>query len=98
MKKRKKWQIWKKDHSKKTSGCPENMTEANLSKEQIEELCEEVMEIFLEQPMLLKLESPIKIVGNIHGQYYDLLRIFQYSGFPPKANYLFLGSFSDFSN
>ena len=49
-------------------------------------------DVFLKQPILLELEAPLKVCGDVHGQYYDLLRLFEYGAFPPESNYLFLGA------
>ncbi|CAM4749495.1 unnamed protein product [Rotaria magnacalcarata] len=66
-----------------------------IFEQEINLLCEKSKEVFLSQPMLLELEAPIKICGNIYGQYTDLLRHFESGGFPPKSNYLFLGNYID---
>lgn len=62
---------------------------------QLQSLLEQAGSIFKAQPMLLQLEAPLKICGDIHGQYHDLLRIFEHSGLPPQADYLFLGDYVD---
>lgn len=69
--------------------------QVQLSEEEIKQLCCVSRDVFLSQPNLLELEAPIKVCGDIHGQYSDLLRIFEFSGFPPRSNYLFLGDYVD---
>ncbi|WOG90195.1 hypothetical protein DCAR_0209438 [Daucus carota subsp. sativus] len=69
--------------------------QVQLTEAEIRLLCAAAKEVFLSQPNLLELEAPIKICGDIHGQYSDLLRLFEYGGYPPAANYLFLGDYVD---
>ncbi|KAG2273021.1 hypothetical protein Bca52824_067576 [Brassica carinata] len=69
--------------------------QVQLSEIEIRQLCVNARQIFLSQPNLLDLHAPIRICGDIHGQYQDLLRLFEYGGYPPSANYLFLGDYVD---
>jgi len=70
-------------------------TLVDLEEKDVEKLTIRSKNLFQDQPMFLELEPPIKIVGDIHGQYYDLLRLFEYGGYPPDTNYLFLGDYVD---
>jgi len=72
------------------SGKPAQLTEAEICG-----LCIRSRDVFMEQPVFLELGCPLKVCGDTHGQYQDLLRLFECGGFPPEANYLFLGDYVD---
>ena len=68
---------------------------ANLSPDQLRFILKTVRDIFIKQPVLLELRPPLTVCGDTHGQYHDLLRIFDLGQYPPHTNYLFLGDYVD---
>lgn len=66
-----------------------------LKNNEIALICQTARDIFLSQPVVLDLSPPVKVVGDVHGQYGDLIRLFDMCGFPPASNYLFLGDYVD---
>lgn len=78
------------------SGYSTKVTKAVcLKNAEITAVCAKAREVFMSQPALIELNAPVKIVGDIHGQYNDLIRLFEMCGFPPDSNYLFLGDYVD---
>ena len=71
----------------------------DISKLNILDGINKVKEYYQRQASLIDVSIPdndeFNVCGDIHGQYTDLLRIFEYGGFPPAANYLFLGDYVD---
>eukprot|EP00250_Pteridium_aquilinum_P013389 c21313_g1_i2 orf=756-3668(+) len=67
----------------------------------VAELCDLVQQIFQREPTVLKLKAPLKIFGDLHGQFGDLMRLFDEYGYPSTAgdityiDYLFLGDYVD---
>lgn len=69
---------------------------ADLHVSEINVICDAATRVLKSQPMLLHIEKPMVIAGDIHGQYNDLLRIFEQNGRPEKGQrYLFLGDYVD---
>lgn len=77
--------------------------------DEILELCNRAQEIIEKQPMLVKVDTPVKVFGDIHGQYSDLMRFFDLWGAPcnpedgnineeDNYNYVFLGDYVDRGN
>ena len=67
----------------------------NLTEIELKYLINTSKKILIEQPTFLELETPITVCGDTHGQYPDLLRLFDLGGYPPDTNYLFLGDYVD---
>ena len=61
----------------------------------IQKLCETAKDILKNEPNTVCLRSPVTICGDIHGQLDDLLELFKIGGYPPYANYIFLGDYVD---
>ncbi|KAM7535666.1 hypothetical protein Aperf_G00000093854 [Anoplocephala perfoliata] len=70
-------------------------TYVNVIQDDITFVCSAVTRRFLQEPMLLEISSPLIVVGDMHGQFHDLLRIFNTLGQPPETRYLFLGDYVD---
>ncbi|KAI8898070.1 Metallo-dependent phosphatase [Globomyces pollinis-pini] len=70
-------------------------TKQLLLPSQIKELCERVKELLIQEGNVPQVKTPVTVVGDIHGQFYDLLEIFKIGGYCPDANYIFLGDYVD---
>ncbi|EAX89866.1 Ser/Thr protein phosphatase, putative [Trichomonas vaginalis G3] len=66
-----------------------------ITQSEIITLCRQAQKVFSREPSLLELEGGIVIVGDLHGNIDDLIRIFERLRYPPATRYLFLGDYVD---
>ncbi|CAG9323158.1 unnamed protein product [Blepharisma stoltei] len=69
--------------------------EGRISKQDCLLLIRQASDVFRRERNLLELKDPVTVVGDIHGQYYDLLRLLELGGDPNRTKYLFLGDYVD---
>eukprot|EP00935_MAST-01C_sp_MAST-1C-sp1_P002670 g2670.t1 len=66
-----------------------------LTEKEVQELCEKAKEILREESNVQAVPAPVTVVGDIHGQYHDLVELFLLGGRSPDTNYVFLGDYVD---
>eukprot|EP00013_Stygamoeba_regulata_P011637 CAMPEP_0177681488 /NCGR_PEP_ID=MMETSP0447-20121125/30748_1 /TAXON_ID=0 /ORGANISM="Stygamoeba regulata, Strain BSH-02190019" /LENGTH=335 /DNA_ID=CAMNT_0019190919 /DNA_START=160 /DNA_END=1167 /DNA_ORIENTATION=+ len=66
-----------------------------LPEKELRKLCDLVKELLLEESTVQPVSSPVTICGDIHGQFYDLIKLFQIGGELPSTNYVFMGDYVD---
>ncbi len=66
-----------------------------ITEPQVRELCYKAREILVEEANVQRVDSPVVICGDIHGQFHDLMELFVVGGACPDTNYLFMGDFVD---
>mgnify|MGYP001144072441 FL=1 len=66
-----------------------------IKEKEVKELCDRAKEILVEESNVQRVDAPVTICGDIHGQFYDLKELFKVGGDVPDTNYLFIGDFVD---
>lgn len=65
------------------------------TEEEAELICEAAIDLLIHEPNIRYVSSPVVVVGDLHGQYSDLIHIFQIGGTPSENAYVFLGDYVD---
>ncbi len=66
-----------------------------LTEHDLKILCDKVRELLCEESNVQPISVPVIVCGDIHGQFFDLMNLFEKGGDLPEKKYLFLGDYVD---
>ena len=66
-----------------------------LTEIEIQLVLDRLRPVLLDESNVTRVSTPVTVVGDLHGQFYDLIELFKVGGESPYTNYLFLGDFVD---
>ena len=66
-----------------------------IPENEIKSLCAKATELFREEPNVVPVRAPVTLVGDVHGQFHDVLELFKIGGPCPDTNYCFMGDYVD---
>ncbi|KAK1914502.1 hypothetical protein P3342_010491 [Pyrenophora teres f. teres] len=66
-----------------------------LAESVVEAICAKTKELLMKESNVVHIRAPVTVVGDIHGQFFDMMEIFKIGGPCPDTNYLFLGDYVD---